>query len=205
MVENAADLIAFIDEERDEDGMHGMRKRRRHLHGDLVKALKDSGQKTKWNSKLQRPNKNPPQVLALSYVGHAIEKAVGNHVEAQTYIDNITLEHIVPVKTAHAMEAPMEPKAFQAMVTALGNLTLLTDSENSQASNRPLAQKMSGYAASSVALTRGLTCPLVFSGSRAEHAKMLANLSQISERFDARGVEERSQRMAETMAAIFVG
>lgn len=195
-VADAASLDAFL------DGEHGMRTVRQDLHSKLESALEDSGRHTVWAK--DRPKANEAQWNCLAYGALAIERAIGNTETAASFLSKTTLEHIIPVRSAFAAEAPVSVEGFRKTVGGLGNLTLLLANENSSASNRPLVEKRALYAASGVALTRGLVSDLAHDGSRAKGASLLHAVDKLPEAFDTAGVESRGRALAALLATILV-
>lgn len=195
-VDCAEDLEAFLND------AEGMRKKRADLRDDLHLALAKSGETTTWA--LGRPKRNKQQFLALAYAGLAVERATGNQRPAHCFLNQATLEHIVPAKAAYAMEGPADKDMFEATVTALGNMTLLVGAENSGASNKPLAHKRSCYAASGVAMARALIHPLVSPTSRAKEADLLRSLPTLPDSFGPKEVAKRSQEMAAVISSVLI-
>lgn len=195
-VRSRDDLNAFLDD------AEGMRKKRADLQEDLVMALAKSGEGTAWAN--GRPKRNHQQFLALAYAGLAVERATGNARPARCFLNQTTLEHIVPAKAAYALEGPIDKASFEATVTALGNMTLLVGAENSGASNKPLAHKRTCYAASGVAMARALIQPLVSTTSRAKEADLLRSLRVLPESFGPAEVALRSQEMAKVITSVLI-
>jgi hypothetical protein len=96
----------------------------------------------------------------------------------------VHVEHILPQtpRAAALAEAGLSPEEAARFVNRLGNLTLLSNKKNQQASNKPFSEKRKAYSRSDVHLTR--------------------ELAQLT-KWDAEAIEARSLRLANAAVSVF--
>lgn len=190
-VKDADGLEAFLDKT--------LRAARQEHANALVTSAIGLSDSTKWSG--NRPGKNRAQHVSLAYLAFEIEKAMGKGQggAAQFYKDH-TLEHILPVNPGAFRPQNVTVNAYRDAVCALGNLTFLTNRENSSASNKAIADKIDIYMMSTCGLTRASTQDIPVAKKARGGAQLLRILPKVSADFGIDDIQPRSEALAQMIA-----
>ncbi len=135
----------------------------------------------------------------LAKLTERVERECGKRVELVSLLDDsVTIEHILPqsVELEVIRDGFHSKESAQASVHKLANLTLLHQSPNASASNKPFARKVEIYKRSDYELTKSLVTDLEIGGNTKYGAASRKYDLSPFETWDESAIARRKEQLA---------